>query len=469
MKSIEQLRAMGLCPGCNHTPCVCDKEETPEEVMRREQMERFQEELETRPERIKGLDKLAADLFPNNPELHEQITQSYAVPQFDDYHREGMYMDTHLQLALDQIDLAFEEGLNPDLTGELREIVERTIGVGLDEEERLRRKEILQRFILTHDISKKDCLSLRHKSERSVIPERYYDGVDPNKIAAERPGLAAIKDSLKRSIKAVGDAVLVKPYVEYTWEEWNNMLPEDLKENPDPAKLYTFIKNHAYNTIGYIQQGLRRYHGAEGEKRLKELGVDDERLLLLVGRHEAGFTFDQVSARVFERNLSIIPESDLDWILTASYFDQMGSLQADGSSDYSKLQNILDSRHNYNLLAKLEEDFFARYQDKFESGAYKKATLTDLLNKYWSLPRRIDSATEIKSTIKKKFGIFEFDLEAAPAVIEGLMDIKGKPISEQEKKRLLELMEAGDYKTLAAEFGRVLGGNMRHVRALQKK
>jgi len=81
-----------------------------EELNRRAEIER-----DSRHERVTRLRVMVDGLFPGeeNLRLREKINASFDVPQYGDYHNEGIFMDTHLALILDNLQ-ALRQGEVPD-------------------------------------------------------------------------------------------------------------------------------------------------------------------------------------------------------------------------------------------------------------------------------------------------------------------------------------------------------------------
>ncbi len=480
MMNPEKMRAMGYCLHCTHAPCVCDSSENREKQKHKEALERFEQERNTQEARRNQLNTLAQELFPENTALCELISVSYDTPQYGPHHREGMYMDTHLELIVKRVDEIFEGEIDPSLHPDLIKILKHLTGQTrkegedpLTEEEIDARKNRLKRYALLHDLAKKDCMTLRRPSwigQKKSLPSQLYKGIKTKALDYKFPKVAKIKEVMEESLRLAGKHILVEPEPdrELTWEAWNTLMQEQGITEPDPSALDTFITDSKWDGISYFQQEAGNFHGAVGADRAKELGVDDELLLKAIAQHEVAFTFEDIHVPRFEEKFGTFTEEEIEWILTASYLDQSSALREDGTADYSGIENILDSQHNKQILDRVRDAFLAEQAQKFADNTYKQATLNGVMDVLRAKKERL-VPEEVELIIKKKFGIVSFNLEAAPSVIEELVVQKTQePLTQEQKERILELMTAGDNKTLSSEFGRLLGGNMKHIRALQK-
>ena len=414
MPFTESSFSSSLCRACGHFPCLC-KEEDPK--LSREQQ--FAQERESRPERLHQLRRLAEELFGESPTLVEHITQSFDVPQYGVYHHEGMYMDTHLALMLSVLERMTKEGMDPALPPELQSILSQTIGEGLSLQERDTRKKELQKYVLLHDIAKKDCLTVR--------------------------------DSVS------GD-------FEPTWDEWLAMLPEHLRREPNPVALDAFFQSKGWTSVSYYQQNKRRFHGAEGAKVIREHGKETDLLVAAVEQHEVSFAFEHISAEFFAETLGGYTEEEQNWIMVASYLDLVSALQEDGKVDAAPILNMLASRENLRIIREAQQKVFARYADSFASGYFKRETVQAAVAKYLRARQSLSSVEDIQKEILEKLGVVQYDLDRASMVLQELG--QSGVITEAQQERLLSLMRQGDGKTIGREFGRTLQAHMGKIKSL---
>jgi hypothetical protein len=466
MKSIEQQRAMGLCVSCGNTPCACQKAE---KISMYEL--RFQKEQESQPERRKNLNKLIKELFDESPKLEALIQTSYDVPQMGPHHNEGMYMDTHLELIISRIDDLAKGIVDPSLSPELRSILLRVGGQGLEEEAKMERVALLKKYALLHDIAKKDCLTLKPFSADDYPKEELPSfEEDTDELARKNPKIAKIKKSLQSSLRAVGEIVLPeKEPIEITWDEWIDMLPKELKTSTDPKALFKFLFDEGFGSISYVQDSARRFHGPEGAKTLHGHGDQDPLLIEAIAKHEKGFTFEVADTQRYDAIYGDLSEEEQDWVIAASYLDQSGSIKREGGTDISSIDRLLIARHNSKTIKKATKEFVAKHQKHFDSEYYKMASVDKALAPLFTKQSKLDSKDAVLKVLNAEFRIVEYDLENVDAVLKDLVDNKGNPVPDTDKARLLELMQDGDYKTLGAEFGRRLGREMMKIRKLQKK
>jgi hypothetical protein len=414
MPFTESSSPSDLCRVCGHFPCLC-KEGEPK--LSREQQ--LVQERESRPERLRKLQQLAEVLFTESPVLVEHLTQSFEVPQYGVYHREGMYMDTHLALMISVLERMTKDGIDPALPPELQSILSQTIGEGLSSQERDRRKKELQKYVLLHDISKKDCLTVR--------------------------------DSVS------GD-------FEPTWEEWLAMLPEDLRREPDPVALDAFFQSKGWTSISYYQQNKRRFHGAEGAKVIREHGKETDLLAAAIEQHEVSFAFEHISAELFAETLGGYTEEEQNWIIVASYLDLLSALQEGGKVDAAPILNMLASRENLRLIHEAQQEVFACYADAFASGYFKRETVQAAVAKHLRARQPLSSVKDIQKEILEKLGVVQYDLDRASIVLQELE--QSGVITKAQQERLLSLMRQGDGKTIGREFGRTLQAHMGKIKSL---
>lgn len=416
MPFTESSPPSDLCHVCHHLPCVC-KEENESKLSREQQLV---QERESRPERIQELRCLAETLFEKFPVLVENIVQSFDVPQYGVYHREGMYMDTHLALMLATLERMEKGEFDPSLPPEFLSILSRVMGTELSLQEREERKRELQKYALLHDIAKKDCLTVR------------------------------------------GDPV--KGDFEPTWEEWMALLPEDLRRESDPVALDAFFQSKNWTSLSYFQQSKRHNHGSEGAVVIREHGREADLLVTAISQHEVSFDFVNINAELFAETLGGYTEEEQNWIIVASYLDLASALREDGKVDVTPILNLLVSRENFRLIRGVQQEILARYADQFASGYFKPETVQAVVAKYLRIRQPLSSAKEIQKEILEKLGIVQYDLERAPVVLHELE--QSGVITEAQKERLLSLMRQGDGKTIGREFGRALQAHMGKIKSL---
>ncbi len=316
--------------------------------------------------------------------LRGDIATSLKVPQRGDYHNEGMYMDTHLDRILGVIADLYEENLPESLSPELVQILHDAAGINEDQQEQATRRRSLERYAFEHDISKKDCLTLKY------------------------PG------GLEKTI---------------TWEEWEALIGEELANNPDPEKLSKWFNEQQIEGISYYQKtedGMKQ-HGDMGADKLTKTEdlSEDARVLSAIRHHEAAFRFTKVNSRLYKELLGNLSEEDRNWAITATFTDLMGSLRTTGKPDLLCIENLLHSKYNYDLISQLEEAIQADafLQGLISSGNLKPETLnTKFLSKekdYPPIPKKGEEALPPRLTWTVKNKLKEIKDFFAPKLLEG--------------------------------------------------
>lgn len=258
------------------------------------------QEAETQRERRERLSAKVEQLFPGEKlkGLRENIIErSFNVPQWGEYHNEGMFMDTHLDTILQNIqDIAdgkFPETVPAEVRGWMQEVVQGN-------------QNTLEKYTFLHDISKADCLTIK-----------YADG------HVEEP----------------------------TWDEWAARLPEGVQGNPEALK--QFCESNGISAVSYFQKDKDRKHGGVGADELRPLQDVMEvpgTLLTAIDKHEVAYQFGGVNVGTYEKHFGTLSEEEKRWAVTASYVDTMASLRKDGKPDLSNFLNMVNTMHNAELV-----------------------------------------------------------------------------------------------------------------------
>lgn len=378
-----------------------------------------QETIE-RPERVKRLKQKIENLFvgENLHDLREAMFESLEVPQCGDHHNEGMYMDTHLDFILDNLGAALEGDVSVEISDDVRKII---CDVAKSQ------PEALERYAFLHDISKKDCLTIK-----IVSPE--------NGVVSEQA---------------------------VTWQEWKDRLPQDLRDNPNPSKLAIFLKESGIISVSYFQKGggdsPSRMHGKIGSdeaRRYGDVGVSPA-VLTAIEYHEVAFQFTVASCKTYEKYFGGMSEEERGLAITASYLDTSSSLGKNGKPDLKNFKALADSKYNYELFVALSEhDELVALQsnDQFDKNKFKKI----LSNLYRSQERCAFTVSEMVGKIKKECLPGNYDLKIFGDKLD-LLVVAGI-INDEQKLKLVELVAAGRANSMGSEMGGKLGENMRLIK-----
>lgn len=247
--------------------------------------------------RVERLVRRAEELFPGERmrELREDVRRSLDVPQWGEYHNEGMFMDSHLDLIFQQIDAIAADEFPKDIPDSARDAMRRTVA---------RDRTAVERYVFLHDISKADCLTLKLGGEEQAV----------------------------------------------TWQAWQDMLRQDADGmralEGDEVALKHFCERRGITGISYRQDrgDTAVQHGTEGAEKLRGIGIDDAHMLAAIDTHEVAYQFPRVNAPTYERHLGALPAEAKDFALTASFVDTMASLRSDGNPDLKNFTNLAQSR-----------------------------------------------------------------------------------------------------------------------------
>ena len=264
--------------------------------------EKLQQEELTRVERVKKLTELTDKLFPGEKlaDLRADVKRSFNVPQYGEHHNEGMLMDTHLALILENIE-KIEKGEFPaDIPVHVAQMMQQLVG---------KNKESLMKYALLHDISKADTMGVK-----------YQDGTRK----------------------------------ELTWEEWQAGLSDE--EKSSPIALQKFCEKNGVSAITYYHKDAK--HGNAGAEKLKKMEADLDvppQFITAIDKHEVAYQFTKVGIKTYEKHFAISPE-ERDWALVASYIDTSSSLRADGKPDLKDFLNLLATIENIKIIGAMEQE-----------------------------------------------------------------------------------------------------------------
>ena len=304
--------------------------------------EKIAGEVQSRPERLLILNTMVEELFPG-PELAEIrkdiMERSMNVPQYGEYHNEGILMDTHLAHILETLDNAEKGEFPANIPAEFRQKMQEIVS---------KNKRSLQMYTFLHDISKADCLNIKYK------------------------------DGSRK---------------EFTWEEWQNAMPEGSKNNPKEIKTYMDSQN--IDSVSYYHKEAK--HGEAGAEKLKpmqaRLAVPPQ-LLMAINKHEVAYQFTKVSIKSYEKHLGSLTDEERDWAMTASYIDTASSLGKDNKPDLSNFINLANTIQNIRIIKAVEDKL--RPQGKVLAQLDTKkveATLADLKKMESKITDTVESLT----------------------------------------------------------------------------
>ncbi|RMD52317.1 hypothetical protein D6827_00230, partial [Candidatus Parcubacteria bacterium] len=166
------------------------------------------------------------------------------------------------------------------------------------------------------------------------------------------------------------------------WREWQEMLPDDLRENPDPVKMADFLRENGIDSISYYhaEGGRMVRHGARGAEQIQEMAgdndLDNDLMIPAIANHEIAFQFNNSKAVNYEKHLGGYTQEEVAWIIFASYLDQMASFQVGNpTSERAKpnldaLRVLLKAKQNFENIRAIKEHLMKDVEVKqwLESG-----------------------------------------------------------------------------------------------------
>jgi hypothetical protein len=374
-------------------------------------------ERDSRPERLARLNATVDRLFPGEKAeaVRAKIKASFNVPQWGEYHNEGLFMDTHLDLILQRLGEVRSGEMSESVPAEVRSTMQETS---------IAKEDVLEKYVFLHDISKMDTLLIKSKGP---------DG------------------------KAVSEKV--------TWEDWQARIPAEAQG--DPVAMRAWLKSSGIEGISYYhpsdKTNVGKKHGDAGAEEARRLEVEvDPSVLVAIENHEVAYSFSKPSAKTYREYFGTMSEEEKAMALTASFIDTTASIGITGEPDISNFLALTASKRNDELLLAVE----AGLPDVagLDKGKLEKK-MAELRKADRAFPEK-DSAQLLES-IKKECKKTEYNLEA---LSEALQDVVSSgQIGIEDKERIIELMRSGNL----AEIGKQYGPKMRFItpalKAAEKK
>ncbi|MFA5186235.1 MAG: hypothetical protein WC551_07140 [Patescibacteria group bacterium] len=401
-------------------------------------MEAAKSEAESRGERLEKLRAKVAELFPSpeQAELRKEIEASFDVPQLGDYHNEGMLMDTHLETILSTAD-AIADGTYEwpaELPEDTRKMISGVIG---------KNRAGIERYVLLHDIAKKDALRL---NTFTAAPEGGKN-----------------------------------EYLSVTAAEWRELVPEEARR--DPAKLLAYLQSDErqrkvvgvsyFHKVGDSTPSGKtveadKLHGMAGRDAIEALGNTgvDALTLRAIERHEVGFQFTYPDVGKYREFFGDLTPEERDMVTVSSFLDLAGSFRAGSKPEFGDFYRMLASRR------------------LFENPNYKEGVVSRAL---FTLRTRMDQAKlgqpfdmwkEIES-IEQELIPKEYDQEKLRSGVRSLLEelVAGSKMKGEELEGSLEEIVAGinaglksdQFNSLGKKFGRFLAKLREIATASEKK
>lgn len=352
----------------------------------------------------------ANTLFPGetNAGLRKEIKQSFAVPQVGEYHNEGPFMASHLELILSTLSEVLKGVFHGLIPATVRAMLTRACGTIIYNE--------MMRYVFLHDLDKMNCLTVGYGN---------------------------------------GDQKAV------TWPEWQDMLAADtdgwLALNGDGDALFRFCKKAGIDQISYYQQtgdGDKRQHGKVAAERLRSIPGVTEAMARAIETHEVAYQFSRISIDTYLKYFGEMSESDRDFALLASYVDTMASFRPNGEPDMRNFWFLAQSRLAAEAFVELEKRLSTRTD-------LTKHLLTQELDKIRKSPVAFVSETgdEAYERIAKATKVASYDAAKARTALASFSEL-----SEADVEAIIA--NPGDIGKIA---GKKLGKRMGEVKVALKQ
>ena len=391
-----------------HLPTVAQ----PSSTEWKEPLERAQEESASRPERLARLHAKTNELFPSQEQasLRAEIARSFQVPQWGDYHNEGMLMDRHFEEIL----LALERTEKGDLP------------TSIPEEDRLFMQKIaidhhdaLQKYVFLHDISKADLLRIEK------LPE-----------AGQKKGEAW----------------------EGTLEQWYTEASVPLEAQTNPSALQAFLLSANFKSVSYYHQGMEMHgrkteaskHGEDGKSKLETMenvGVSPA-VLEAIERHEVAYQFETIKVDTYKKYFESLSPEERGLALVASFVDTMGSWKREGASDLKNFLALLDSKQNYEAIQVLEQAIATHDTTHLE----KRKMEAFLLALHKQATRIHENTDTLLARFLHECKPTEYDFIAFRQNLDAL--VASKEFSQEETDEVFLLVQQKDTASVGKKFGK---------------
>jgi hypothetical protein len=356
-------------------------------------------EKRERPARLERLSQQVERLFPGETlaGLRADIKESFNVPQFGEYHNEGMYMDTHLERILDTIEDVSQDTFPAGIPEETKQLLRETAAD---------QRETLERYTFLHDISKKDTIAVRF--------------LDKSKAALEP-----------------------------SWDEWRAMIPKEAAS--DPVVLRAWCKAQGIRGISYFHESKNVQHGSAGAELLEALSQTTDikvakSVLIAIDKHEVAYLFTKPNAKTFGEHLGGLAPDQRRMAITASYVDQMSSLRRNGQPDTRNIVALADSEHNFDVVSSVEKALLSKPDLEPNKIQNQLARVRN------SETRITEDAQSIVARIEKEVRPKQYDQEKLQANLQALATTN--QINDEERVAILDAVAAKDLSIISKKFGK---------------
>ncbi len=331
--------------------------------------ERLAAEKNQRPERLKKLKAEILNLFPGDAlaGLRNRMEIGLEVPQAGKHHNEGVFMDSHLDNILQNIDRLAAGQIPEDLPADVQEMLRRIA----TPENRL----LLKKYVFLHDIDKVNSLNVTYSDGRKDSP---------------------------------------------SWEEWKKVVPQEIQD--DPVAMDTWMTSQGVASIGYY--GHEKMGADSVRPAADALGVPAF-VVTAIEKHGVAYSFSELKLETFQKHFGALSREEMEWAVTASFLDSSASLGTDGKPELTEFLNMCAAIHNHFLLIDLERKIHSGEPEVTDLDPKKMSKRLDALRK--SSVRIEDSLTELVTRLASECRWSRYDSERLKAKLLHIQTVLQPP------------------------------------------
>lgn len=427
-----------------------------------EQRETTQEKtsIDSRKIRLEHLHQKIDNLFEGEAfrPLREQIMRSLQTPQLGEHHNEGMFMDSHIDLIMQQIDAVDQNDISPNLSETTKKTMRHAVKTN---------KEHVERYALLHDISKPDCMTLKFAN-----PE-----------AAQQLGF----DSKESPI---------------TLEAWIELLQQsELGQaalQGDEEALKRWCEQNGLKSISYYQKG--KMHGETGANALRDMDLGiDPMTVIAIKHHEDAFQFTGTDVQRYMSCYRGVSDAGRDYAMLGSYVDSMASLLKSGTPDLTDFEYLADSREKLDILSEVLVNLgtgqitskevhlaFEQFLDNLKAKTqHPRKPILDLVERigqgrfdahklavgfeklfFSSTIVRREEKEQILKDFESEFGLAHYDEFILQSELPSLIEEGG--LSAEDIAPLIALLKE-DQTSVLQQFGKKIGKRMQDFKTILAK
>ncbi len=381
----------------------------------KEPTERAKQETDTRNDRLERLRGMVNEFFPapEQADLRKEIERSFHVPQWGEYHNEGMFMDRHFDEILHALEDVESGNMPENIPLAERQMMQDVAA---------RHHDALQKYVFLHDISKADILRVESQAEAGQKKGKAWEG---------------------------------------TLEQWYAETGIEEGARTNPSLLYAKLASMNLKGVSYYHQGMEvegtgrktesSKHGESGKSKLEtmgDVGVSPA-VLEAIERHEVAYQFEAVKVDTYRKYFESLSPDERGLALVASFVDTMSSWRKDGKPDLANFLALLDSKHNYEVIQDLDR-MFAEASAGTELDKKKVEAFFLALRK--QAGRINESGDVLLQRSLRECRPTEYDLDKLRSNLTEF--VSRSELAQSEMDEILALVQARDISAVGKKFGK---------------